>query len=187
MGSDKNKEVQKMSTVLTMSPVNLQPCHTVKPDLMNMVETPEAPPQHEAQDTVSKGYWNEVKHYARKGADISSHALGGCVGLGLLGTGIYVGALGGALGGAYLGGGIGLLQAAATSQGFIDFWKTVFTTSTTIGKIGILAGGTAVGYGSWKLGSGLGSLVAAIPGAIIGGVCGMAIAAVNRLKGEETK
>jgi len=154
-------------------------------DLKKMAEKP-APAAAEPKDTVDTAepsFMDTVKAYSKKGADISSHALGGFAGLTLLGTGIYVGALGGALGGAYLGGGLGLLKAAASSDGFLGFWKTAFTTSTALGKVGILAGGASVGYGSWKMGEGIGSIVAAVPGALIGGAVGVGVALKEKLTG----
>lgn len=163
---------------------------TVAPKRAQELKTlAEAPPTGgaapaEPKDSVETGgFWADVKECAKKGADISSHALGGATGLALLGTGIYVGVLGGALGGAYLGGGLGLLKAAAGSEGFLGFWKTAFTTSTAMGKVGMLAGGATVGYGSWKLGEGAGSILAAVPGALIGGAIGVGVAIKNKLTG----
>ncbi|MDQ7824351.1 MAG: hypothetical protein RDV48_16230 [Candidatus Eremiobacteraeota bacterium] len=171
---------------VNMKPVMLSQTATPQKasDLKKMAD---APAEAEPKDTVEKnetGFWADVKASARKGADISSHALGGFTGLTLAGLGIYVGALGGALGGAYLGGGLGLLKAAASSKGFLGFWGTAFNTSTAIGKAGILAGGASVGYGSWQLGKGVGSVVAAIPGALIGGAVGVGIAIRNKLTGD---
>ena len=149
---------------------------------MKMADTPAAA---EPKDSVETGgFWSEVKKSAQKGADISSSALGGFIGLTLLGTGIYVGALGGALGGAYLGGGVGLLRAAATSDGFLGFWKTVFGTGFGMSKLGIAMGGASVGYGSWKIGKAVGDIVASVPGYAIGGVIGAASYVVNKMKGD---
>lgn len=164
-------------------PVTLTPAATPQKaqDMMKMAEKPAAEPQDSVE---TGGFWSDVKKSAQKGADISSHALGGFTGLTLLGLGIYVGALGGALGGAYLGGGLGLLKAAASSKGFLGFWGQVFHTTGSLGKMGILAGGASVGYGSWKLGNGVGSTLAAVPGAIIGGAVGVCTAIANKVKGD---
>ena len=147
-------------------------------------------PAAEPKDTVETsqpetGFWVDVKKCARKGADISSHALGGFVGLTLAGLGIYTGALGGVMGGAFLGGGVGALKAAATTNGFLGFWKSAFQTTGAAAKAGMVVGGTAVGYGSWKFGTGIGSVLASIPGAAIGGVVGVGVALRNKLTGGE--
>lgn len=170
-------EAGKISQAVQLTPAAPQKAT----DMMKMAEA-SAP---EPKDSVETGgFWSDVKKTAQKGADISSSALGGFIGLTMLGTGIYVGALGGALGGAYLGGGIGLLKASATSSGFLGFWKTVFGTGFGASKLGILAGGSAVGYGSWKLGRGVGDMVAAVPGFMIGGAVGIGMAIANKLKGD---
>jgi len=168
-----------------MNPIKLGATPTATPvrasEMMKMAEN--APSASEPQDKVETGFWADVKGCARKGADISSHALGGFAGLTLAGLGVYVGALGGTLGGAYLGGGLGLLKAAAGSEGFLGFWKTAFTTAGGGAKLGLLTGGASVGYGSWKMGEGAGSVLAAIPGAIIGGAVGVGVAIRNKLTG----
>lgn len=50
--------------------------------------------------------------------------------------------------------------------------------------MGILMGGSAVGYGSWKIGKGVGDLVASVPGYVVGGAIGAAMYAVNKMKGD---
>jgi len=179
-----------MTNMITMNPiqrnlVQTQSCTKAGEMLKMSGNGQSAEPRDTVErGTVENGFWGDVKRCARKGADISSHAFGGFGGLALAGTGVYIGVLGGALGAAYLGGGLGLLRAAVDSQGFLDFWKTVFNTTTAAGKIGMVAGGIGVGYGCWEAGKGVGSTVMAVPGYIVGGLCGVGVGIANKVRGE---
>jgi hypothetical protein len=134
-------------------------------------------------DESTATFKETVVHYTHRGADISSKALGGLAGLTLAGIGMAVGFAGGSFGGVALTAGPALAKASLFSEGFTGFFKSLYQTSTTAAALGGTAGVATVGYGSWQMGKTAGSVVAALPGAILGGAIGVGIALRNKLTG----
>ncbi|HPZ07786.1 MAG TPA: hypothetical protein PL110_06715 [Candidatus Eremiobacteraeota bacterium] len=101
-------------------------------------------------------------------ADKIGGIIGGAVGLGAVGFGLYSGGLGGLITGGTIGLGFGPAKAIMTGQVGFDIVKTVFSTGGAMAKAGIVLGAGAAAIGAGVIGYKVGKAAGMIPGYAVG-------------------
>ncbi|MEW6283677.1 MAG: hypothetical protein AB1758_34015, partial [Candidatus Eremiobacterota bacterium] len=128
--------------------------HTALPSLRAAGSEP-APSQ--PQDTVEKRN-SEVGEGAKL-------LVGGVGGLLLVIPCLYAGVIGGAVVGSMLGLGFGPIAGAVASNGFMGMLGTVWSSTSTVAKAGMILGGVSGLVGGWGTASFIGDKI----GALLGG------------------
>lgn len=118
----------------------------------------EAPKASEPQD----------KAEVREGSDFGNAVQMGAGGIGALALIIpcmYAGVIGGAVVGSMLGLGFGPIAGSVASHGFMGMLSTVWTSTSTVAKAGMVLGGVSGLLGGWATGTGIGNALGRVFGA----------------------
>ncbi|MCE7873147.1 hypothetical protein DYH09_22615 [bacterium CPR1] len=114
----------------------------------------QAAPQDQAQLSEGSEFGNAVKM-----------GVGGVGALALIIPCMYAGVIGGAVVGSMLGLGFGPIAGAVTSNGFLGMVGTVWQSTSTVAKAGMVLGGVSGLLGGWATGTGVGNAVGRLFGA----------------------
>lgn len=119
-------------------------------------ETPKtaAEPQDQAEVRAGSDFGNAVQMGA-----------GGIGALALIIPCMYAGVIGGAVVGSMLGLGFGPIAGSVASSGFMGMLSTVWTSTSTVAKAGMVLGGVSGLLGGWATGTGVGNALGRVFGA----------------------